>query len=356
MPKSLGFSKKNNFNITAISHIGVWLLYYGVLLLILYVNSPKFFLWTMLMSYSLSISLFYTFAYFLLPKYHQSSKIGWLFFLILISWCIYIGLNYFIDGFLKVRIYNSPIIPFTFKNYILPVSWTFFQFGVFGTVFHRKLISIEKERQMREIQEKLYESEKGAMEKRKLELELALIRARMNPHFVHNSLHAIYATVSQVDGKIAEPIAILGQMMHYAYRPPEPDGKSALIEEDEQIRRLIKINQFRNKDTLFIDYQVEGSLLGFRIIPYLLVTLAENAIKHGLLTDKENPVIINLKVKDNIIYFDIFNRKRDGPEEFGNGIGMTMINELLQMEYIGKHHFTFKEENGNFFCTLTIIV
>jgi two-component sensor histidine kinase len=51
------------------------------------------------------------------------------------------------------------------------------------------------------------------------------------------------------------------------------------------------------------------------IIPFVLITLVENAFKHGDLQKQEYPINIKLDINRNKLYFYCSNKKKSGPKE-----------------------------------------
>lgn len=122
----------------------------------------------------------------------------------------------------------------------------------------------------------------------------ALLRQQINPHLLFNSLSFIHSTVYRVSEEAAENVLLLGDLMRFGLEDPEPDGKIAVDKEIEQLYNLIRINQARFGRITAVNFHVIGDIAGYRIIPLVLMTLAENVFKHGDLTTY--PAIITLQV------------------------------------------------------------
>jgi LytS/YehU family sensor histidine kinase len=57
------------------------------------------------------------------------------------------------------------------------------------------------------------------------------------------------------------------------------DDKAPLKDEIEHVRNVIKINQLRFSNNLNVNFEVQGIVNGIEVIPFLLITVVENAFK-----------------------------------------------------------------------------
>jgi LytS/YehU family sensor histidine kinase len=132
------------------------------------------------------------------------------------------------------------------------------------------------------------------------------------------------------------------------------DGKAPLKDEIEHVRNVIKINQLRFSNKLNVVFEVEGVVNGATIIPFVLITLVENAFKHGDLKSMEHPIEIRLKIENNQMYFFCRNHKKSGPKELSTGIGLDNIKKRLELAYGQDYNLNIKDE-ADFYTTELII-
>ena len=92
------------------------------------------------------------------------------------------------------------------------------------------------------------------------------------------------------------------------------DGRAPLKDEIEHVRNVIKINQLRFSNNLNVKFNVEGVVNGATIVPFVLITLVENAFKHGDLKSTDSPIEINLLIQDHHMNFQCRNKKKSGPK------------------------------------------
>ena len=91
-----------------------------------------------------------------------------------------------------------------------------------------------------------------------------------------------------------------------------------------------------------------------KILPLILITFVENAFKHGVLNDKENPLKINLLANDEELNFEVINKINRDAKEKSSGIGLNNIAKRLQLAYPGKHDLLITQENNYYTAQLTL--
>jgi LytS/YehU family sensor histidine kinase len=224
-------------------------------------------------------------------------------------------------------------------------------------------------------QRKILEAQKLQLEMEKSEANLNFLKAQINPHFLHNTLNFLYAKSLPYSPELSEGILTLSDIMRYALSEGNArDGKAPLKDEIEHVRNVIKINQLRFSNKLNVNFEVTGIVNGATIIPFVLITLVENAFKHGDLKNTSDPIIIKLNVtgkkefsasaepinitvrsmENRKLYFYCRNRKKSGPKELSTGIGLENIKKRLDLAYGDKYKFNVKDETEFYTTELTI--
>jgi two-component system, LytTR family, sensor kinase len=204
-------------------------------------------------------------------------------------------------------------------------------------------------------QRKVLEEQKMQLEVEKSQANFNFLKAQINPHFLHNTLNFLYAKSLPYSAELSEGILTLADIMRYALSEGNAkDGKAPLKDEIEHVRNVIKINQLRFSNNLNVKFNVEGVVNGATIIPFVLITLVENAFKHGDLKSTEHPIETNLVIKDKVLYFYCRNKKKIGPKELSTGIGLDNIKKRLDLAY-GKNYSLKVKDEADFYTTeLTI--
>jgi sensor histidine kinase YesM len=204
-------------------------------------------------------------------------------------------------------------------------------------------------------QRKILEAQKMQLEMEKSQANLNFLKAQINPHFLHNTLNFLYAKSLPYSPELSEGILTLSDIMRYALSEGNArDGKAPLKDEIEHVRNVIKINQLRFSNTLNVNFEVTGVVSEATIISFVLITLVENAFKHGDLKTQEYPIDIRLNVNGSRLYFYCRNKKKTGSKELSTGVGLENIKKRLDLAYGDKYKFAVKDEAEFYTTELTI--
>lgn len=189
-------------------------------------------------------------------------------------------------------------------------------------------------------------------EKARLEAEFNHLRTQINPHFLFNTLNTFYSQSLMALPDTAKGIALLSKIMRYSLNPPGKDGKVPLKDEIAHANDYIELMQIRLPGKL----QVTNNLPtetdeGWQILPHVLITLVENAFKHG---SREHPFLFDLQLANGTISFRVENTIGEPPVEKSSGVGLRNLKERLQLIY-GKN-CTFEEgPQGNRYSSKLVI-
>lgn len=204
-------------------------------------------------------------------------------------------------------------------------------------------------------QHKILQAQKMQLEVDKSHANFKFLKSQINPHFLHNTLNFLYAKSLPYSAELSEGILTLSDIMRYALNEATgSDDKALLRDEIEHVRNVIKINQLRFSNNLHVNFEVNGVVNGVEIIPFLLITVVENAFKHGDLQRVENPIEIKLNIEHNHLYFYCRNRKKTGPKEISTGLGLDNIRNRLDFAYGSNYKLLIKDETDFYTTELTI--
>ncbi|WP_299822289.1 sensor histidine kinase [uncultured Pontibacter sp.] len=191
------------------------------------------------------------------------------------------------------------------------------------------------------------------LETQKLTAELAYLKSQVNPHFLFNTLNNIYSLAYKQSPDTPDAIMKLSLLMRYMLYESN-DMLVSLDKEVDHIRNFIDLQKLRLREQTSIKLNIEGDLAGKQIAPMLLMTLVENAFKHGLVSKNEIGIILNLVVeKDKLIFSTVNNISTHKKREFG-GIGLENLKRRLNLLYNNRHKLHFEERDGTFYATLEL--
>jgi sensor histidine kinase YesM len=113
------------------------------------------------------------------------------------------------------------------------------------------------------------------------EQQLALLQAQIEPHFLFNTLANVQALVESGSPQAA---AVLKSLIAYlrAAMPQLNDDGATLGNELGLVRAYLELMHMRMPDRLRFEIRVPDELKSVRFPPMALLTLVENAIRHGI--------------------------------------------------------------------------
>lgn len=187
----------------------------------------------------------------------------------------------------------------------------------------------------------------------KLQTEMILLKSQLSPHFLFNSLNNIYSLVLLKHDDAPKMISTLSDILRYLIYERSNDFVS-INSEIDIIEKYLKIQKFRQIPGIQnVKFKVNGQTDGIKIPPYVLLTLTENAFKHGdVLELKDGFVTINLSIDNSKIDFRISNSyiKRSSKE----GIGLKNIASQLDIIYSKHYDLTIEDDNSIYTLNLKL--
>ncbi len=168
-------------------------------------------------------------------------------------------------------------------------------------------------------------------------MELETLRARLDPHFLFNSLNAV-ATLIPTDPSAA--IQMVRKMAEYLrYSLERRRSPLAFVSEEvSAARSYLEVERVRFGSRLVFDFEVDAVVESREVPSFLLQPLVENAIKHGLHAS-EMPMRLGVRISDRgetlCILVENTGRLRGGPD----GVGLATLRRRLELHYPGRHVF-----------------
>ncbi|OSY87526.1 histidine kinase [Tenacibaculum holothuriorum] len=197
-------------------------------------------------------------------------------------------------------------------------------------------------------------SNKLALAKEKSEIELRTLKGQLNPHFLFNTLNNIYSLSIINSPKTSTSISKLSEILdHVLYRC---NGKYVLLSSEiELLKNFIELEKLRYDDRLKVTF-TEDIENDTEIPPLILLSLVENAFKHGAGEDSGSPQInIHVSNKDAKFTFKIMNTvsKDYQPDNKGN-IGLLNVRKQLDLIYNVNYTLNIVETDNKFEVTLIV--
>lgn len=184
--------------------------------------------------------------------------------------------------------------------------------------------------------------------KEKAEAELAYLKAQINPHFLFNSLNAVYFLIDKKNTEAREALHKFSDMLRYQLY--ECNDRSIPIEKEiSYLKDYVGLQQLRMNDNVSVHFSCENDVAHFSIEPLLLIPFVENSFKHlSHFSGKKNEVQIKLSRENGSFLFSVYNTTEHKNQKEAGGIGLKNVQKRLQLLYPGKHTLEVKEKEGWF--------
>lgn len=194
------------------------------------------------------------------------------------------------------------------------------------------------------------------LEKEKLVAQISSLQFQINPHFLFNTLNNIYATAIDTSPRTADMVDKLSEMMRYTMKETQNDFVP-LEEEINYLNNYIELQKLRLDSKIKFDYTLEGEFTGLQIAPMLLIPFIENAFKHGVNSEQDSNIRINIIANESEIHLFVANNKVDiqsGIKGNSGGLGIENTKHRLVLIYPSRHLLTIKETENDFIVSLHI--
>lgn len=193
---------------------------------------------------------------------------------------------------------------------------------------NREYEALNTELQLRAEQERLARQVSDA--------QMRLLRAQIEPHFLFNTLGAVQQLAQAGAPRAAELTANLIAFLRASLADMRMDTV-ALADEFALVEAYLKVMQARLGERLQFSLELPQALGAARVPGMLLLTLAENAIKHGIEPSlRGGSIAVKAHWADGLLTLCVADTGVGLPESPGEGIGLTNVRERLKLSYGGQ--------------------
>ncbi len=199
------------------------------------------------------------------------------------------------------------------------------------------------------------EKKRDDITKERIATELLYLKQQINPHFLFNTLNNLYAL--SVTNPDITPGAILKVSSILRYTLYKSDNSLALLSDEiEILNAYIDIQRMRSKNHLPINYSLSGEVNQYKIEPFILLPLIENAFKYGMANINESFINIEITINSDKLKFSVENKKSSlsEPDPEHSGIGLKNIKRRLDLVYPDCHEFRIDNLNETFAVTVEL--
>ncbi len=187
------------------------------------------------------------------------------------------------------------------------------------------------------------EAERHQLEKNVLEAKLALMQAQVEPHFLFNTLANVQHLVETDPPEAARVLESLIRYLRAAL-PQMRESATNLGREIDMARAFLEINRVRMGARLQFEIDVPETLKHRPFPPMMLISLVENAVKHGVDPCCEcGSITIRAAEGEGKLRVSVEDSGEGIKPKKGGGAGLANIRERLKALYGGSARLVIEE-------------
>jgi hypothetical protein len=187
------------------------------------------------------------------------------------------------------------------------------------------------------------EAERHQLEKNVLEARLQLMQAQVEPHFLFNTLANVQHLVETDPASASRMLESLIQYLRAAL-PQMREAATTLGREVDMSRAFLEIHRVRMGSRLDFAIEVPEPLRARPFPPMMLISLVENAIKHGVdPCCEDSRIVIRASMAEGRLRVAVADTGAGVAPKKGGGVGLTNIRERLKALYGAEARLTLEE-------------
>lgn len=183
-------------------------------------------------------------------------------------------------------------------------------------------------------------------EKELARVNLHVLKSRLRPHFLFNTLHTTGVLIEQKPEAAQEMLHDLAALLRLTL--DRHDLQLTTLEKELEAARLyLAIQQVRFGERLKVVEEVDESLLQMMVPDFLLQPLIENAVIHGVgPLSGGATLVIGARDEGGMLNLEIRNDGAPPPDQIEEGVGIVSTRSRLEALYGNSYQFSL-ERVGN---------
>lgn len=189
---------------------------------------------------------------------------------------------------------------------------------------------------------------------RRLQTELQLLKAQLQPAFLFDTLRTLHALTlakaAESPGAVLRLAALLRYLLYDSVAHAVP-----LADEVAMLRHYVALEQLRLGHRVDVSLTISGRLDGPTIAPLLLLPFVENAFRPGPGAPLDGAwVSIDLVARRDGLTFKVINGRADDAPAPPEGSGLGRVRQRLAHLYPGQHELKILTEPDTFQVSLKL--
>jgi two-component system LytT family sensor kinase len=193
------------------------------------------------------------------------------------------------------------------------------------------------------------------LEQLQLQTELKFLKTQINPHFLFNSLNNIYGLTLLKSDKASASILKLSGILRYLLHESSK-SEVALELELEQMENYFELEVLRLGANVQANIHLQRPENSWKIEPMLMMTLLENAFKHG--SKAMGSSYVNCKGQEiphgySLLITNSLNLPSQKSME-SSGIGLLNLQKRLELSYPNGHRYLVTQTAEDYTVELSL--
>ncbi len=161
--------------------------------------------------------------------------------------------------------------------------------------------------------------------------ELTFLANQFHSHLTFNFINFCRGQLLKISSIAAESFENFTGMLNYSLNA-KPGKFIALDEELDYIHYFLEVQRCITSN-VFVDFKKEGNMSSLQILQGVLSVFVDNAFKHGVYYDEQNPIKIYISTQNGNTVFYIENKKGNHKSLIPSGIGLINTRQALDIFY-----------------------
>ncbi len=189
---------------------------------------------------------------------------------------------------------------------------------------------------------------------RQSQTELQLLQQQVNPHFLFNTLNNLYALTLTGSAQAPTLVLQLANLLRYTVYEGQ-SSRVSLAQEMQYLQDFLALQAIRSADKCQFNVVWPTQAEQWQIAPLLLITVLENAVKHGVEPSQSRCSIeLSISVENGWLRMRCVNSVPEAAGQRPPGIGLDNLRRRLSLLYSGKHRFSAQQQAGLWCTELTL--
>lgn len=185
-------------------------------------------------------------------------------------------------------------------------------------------------------------NEKNQLAQALNQVNLANLKAKLQPHFLFNTLNSAVALIDEDKPKAQKALIHLSDLLRFSV-DSQVDHLIPIDQEIELLKKYLFIEKARYEEQLIVDWIWDNKTHSFLLPVMLLQPIVENCIKHGFKKyQKSLTIIIEIVADKKEIIIKNNGQALHSPVAYGTGL--TLVQQRLTQHYQNASFIIYQEK------------